>query len=64
MKFPINTLLLLLCLALFAFAVEQPQRQVIVSYPKGTPEYVLEEAKEAVRKAVRRRLPLAIDSES
>lgn len=51
MKFMINVLLLL-CLALLAFAAKEPQRQVIVSYPKNTPASVLEDAKKAILDAV------------
>jgi len=40
--------LILLVLAVGAFAASQNQQPVIISYPKGTPEHVLEEAKKAI----------------
>ncbi|KAI5367718.1 Putative peptidase S8 propeptide/proteinase inhibitor I9 superfamily [Septoria linicola] len=40
-----------LLLAVLALAAEQPQKQIIVSYPKDTPAAVLEEAKKAVLEA-------------
>lgn len=51
MKFLINALLLL-CLAFLGLAAKDPERQVIVSYPKNTPSSVLEEAKKAILDAV------------
>lgn len=47
MKFLISAILLAF-LAIFAIAAEQPMKQVIIGYPKGTPEKVLEEAKKCV----------------
>ncbi|KAF2168056.1 hypothetical protein M409DRAFT_21502 [Zasmidium cellare ATCC 36951] len=47
MKFIINTLLVL-CLALLALAAKEPERQVIISYPKNTPSSVLDEAKKVI----------------
>lgn len=49
----ISNILLLAFLALAALAISTEQRPVIVSYPKGTPDRIIEEAMEAVRKAVR-----------
>lgn len=43
--------MLLALLAVLALAVA-PQKQVIVSYPKDTPTSVVEEAMDAIRKAV------------
>lgn len=51
MKFLFNLLLVAL-FAVFAMAATTEQKPVIVSYPKGTPDSVIEEAMEAVRKAV------------
>lgn len=51
MKLAISTLVLAL-LACLALAVEQPKEQVIISYPKNTPNSVLEEAKKAIVQAV------------
>lgn len=51
MKFVYNIFLLAL-MAVFALAATTSQRPVIVSYPKGTPDSIIEEAMEAVRKAV------------
>ncbi|KAM3423420.1 hypothetical protein BST61_g853 [Cercospora zeina] len=49
MKLVISTILLAL-LAIFAAAVE-PKHQVIISYPKGTPASVMEDAKKAIIEA-------------
>ncbi len=38
-------------LSVLAFAAEQPQKQIIVSYPKDTPASVLEDAKKVVLEA-------------
>lgn len=46
-------ILLLAVLAVVALAATTQQKPVIVSYPKGTPDRIIEEAMEAVRKAVR-----------
>ncbi|EMF15487.1 uncharacterized protein SEPMUDRAFT_114581 [Sphaerulina musiva SO2202] len=35
-------------LAIFGVAADQPMKQIIISYPKGTPASVLEEAKKYV----------------
>lgn len=45
------TLFLLAILAAFAFA-QAPQVPVVVSYPEDTPQSVLEDAMDAIRKAV------------
>jgi len=50
MKFQF-TVLLLAAFAAFAFSAE-PQKPYVVSYPNDTPNSVLEEAKDAIRKAV------------
>ncbi|KAK5155667.1 hypothetical protein LTS14_005928 [Recurvomyces mirabilis] len=50
MKFSLGFLLLAI-FAAFCLAAA-PQNQIIVSYPKETPSSVIEEAKEAIRKAV------------
>lgn len=50
MKFAFSALLLAL-LAAFA-AAEAPQKPVIVSYPDHTPQSVLDQAMEAIKKAV------------
>lgn len=52
MKLLFNLLVVAL-FAVFALAATAEQKPVIVSYPKGTPDSVIEEAMEAVRKAVR-----------
>ena len=44
-------LLLVAMLAVMAFA-QAPQIPVVVSYPEETPQSVIEEAMEAIRKAV------------
>ncbi|KAK3670895.1 hypothetical protein LTR78_009173 [Recurvomyces mirabilis] len=49
MKFSLGFLLLAI-FAAFCLAAA-PQNQIIVSYPKETPSSVIEEAKEAIRKA-------------
>ena len=51
MKFAFGILFLAFLVA-FASAVS-PQKQVVVSYPKDTPQSVLDKAMEAIRKAVR-----------
>lgn len=51
MKF-LYHLLVLAFFAGLALAASTEQKPVIVSYPKGTPDSVVEEAMEAVRKAV------------
>lgn len=53
MKLAISTLVLAF-LAVLAVAAEQPQQQVLVSYPKDTPNSVLENAKKAIIEAVSR----------
>lgn len=50
------TLLLPALLAAFAFA-QAPQKPVIVSYPEDTPQSIIEEAMDAIRKAVRHTSP-------
>lgn len=50
MRFFLGTFILAL-LAAFALAAA-PQKPIVVSYPKDTPESVLEEAKAAIVKAV------------
>ena len=50
MKFALTFLLLVLFAVLGLAAT--PQKQIIVSYPKDTPMSVLDEAKDAIRKAV------------
>ena len=50
MKFPL-TFLVLALFAVFGLTAT-PQKQIIVSYPEDTPASVLEEAKDAIRKAV------------
>lgn len=52
MKF-LFSLFLAALFAAFALAATKDQRPVVVSYPKGTPDHVIEEAMEAVRTAVR-----------
>lgn len=52
MRFLYNILLVAL-MAVVALAATTEQKPVIVSYPKGTPDNIVEEAMEAVRKAVR-----------
>lgn len=52
MRFIYNILLLAL-LAVVGLAATAEQKPYIVSYPQGTPDSVVEEAMEAVRKAVR-----------
>ncbi|CZT20033.1 related to serine proteinase inhibitor IA-2 [Ramularia collo-cygni] len=47
MKFFLSTLILLV-MAVCAFAASESQQPVIISYPPGTPEHVLEEAKKAI----------------
>jgi len=49
MRFVIFSLLVAL-LATFAMAVA-PQRSVIISWPKDTPDEIVEQAKEAIRNA-------------
>lgn len=49
----LSSLFLLALMAVLALAAATDQKPVIVSYPKGTPNSVVEEAMEAVRKAVR-----------
>ncbi|KAL6707044.1 hypothetical protein ACN47E_004796 [Coniothyrium glycines] len=49
MRFTILSLLLA-SLAAFAMAVA-PQRSVIISWPNDTPDHIVEDAKEAIRKA-------------
>ena len=49
----LGLLLLPALLAGFAYA-QAPQQAVIVSYPQDTPQSVLEEAMEAIKKAVSR----------
>jgi len=51
MRFICNILALAFIVVL-ALAATTEQRPVIVSYPKGTPNHIVEEAMEAVRKAV------------
>lgn len=51
MKLLYNILLVAL-MAVVALAATTEQKPVIVSYPKGTPDNIVEEAMEAVRKAV------------
>lgn len=51
MKFTIHLLLIAL-FVVFAYA-SAPLKQVIVSYPKDTPNSVLEKAKAAIKEAVR-----------
>lgn len=43
----------LVLLVVSALATSSTQKPVVVSYPKGTPDHIVEEAMEAVRKAVR-----------
>lgn len=50
MRFTFTFILLALFAALCLAAA--PQKQVIISYPKDTPAYVLDEAKDAIIKAV------------
>ncbi|KAL1306547.1 hypothetical protein AAFC00_005237 [Neodothiora populina] len=49
MKFSLSLLLIALFVA-FALAAA-PNKQVIVSYPKGTPDSVIEKAKHAIKEA-------------
>ncbi|KAI8943793.1 hypothetical protein NX059_001767 [Plenodomus lindquistii] len=49
MRFALFSLVIAL-LAAFAMAVA-PHRSVIISWPKDTPDKIIEEAKEAIRKA-------------
>jgi predicted oxidoreductase (fatty acid repression mutant protein) len=51
MKFTLQLLFVFLLVAL-SFAATQEQKPVIVSYPKDTPQSVLDEAIEAIKKAV------------
>lgn len=51
MRFFYNILLLAI-MAVVALAATTEQKPVIVSFPKGTPGHIVEEAMEAVRKAV------------
>jgi Mrp family chromosome partitioning ATPase len=50
MKLLILTFLLVCLFALTAIAVA-PQKAVIVTYPENTPDSVLDQAKDAIRKA-------------
>ena len=48
--------LLTICLALFLVAVTAvapPQKQVIITYAKDTPDSVLDDAKKVIKEAVR-----------
>lgn len=47
-----SNILFLAIVAVLALAATTEQRPVIVSYPKGTPDHIIEEAMETVRKAV------------
>ena len=51
MKFALHILLLAL-LAAFGLAISTEQRPIVVSYPKDTPQTILDEAMDAIRKAV------------
>lgn len=50
MKFTFSILLIAL-FVVFACAAA-PQKQVIVSYPKGTPDHIVDQAKAAIKEAV------------
>jgi len=50
MKFTLSFLLLALFAALCLAAA--PQKQVIISYPEDTPQYILDQAKAEIIKAV------------
>lgn len=51
MKLSLYTVLLA-CLFFIAVAIAEPRSSVVVSYPPKTPDSVLDQAKEAVKKAV------------
>jgi hypothetical protein len=58
-------LIILALLALLGAAATGEQKPVIVSYPKDTPQSVLEKAMEAIKEAVRSdSLPLLLTSQS
>ena len=51
MKFYLASLFLALMFALLATASKLPKKSVVVSYPKDTPDHVVEQAMEGIRKA-------------
>jgi len=52
MKFTLH--LLLIALFVVFVCASAPQKQIIVSYPKNTPDHIVEEAMAEIRKAVSR----------
>jgi len=52
MKFTLH--LLLIALFVVFVCASAPQKQIIVSYPKGTPDHIVEEAMDEIKKAVSR----------
>jgi hypothetical protein len=52
MKSPLSVLLLLaICLITFVFAIDLPQKSVIISFPPNTPADVMDSAKSAILSA-------------
>ena len=52
MKFQLSSILLFLLFALLATAraAKAPKKSILVTYPNETPEHILEQAKDAIRK--------------
>ncbi|KAF2097602.1 hypothetical protein NA57DRAFT_77855 [Rhizodiscina lignyota] len=51
MKFQLTSLFLVLLFALLATAAKAPKKSVLITYPKDTPEHILDQAKEGIKKA-------------